>query len=234
MTLLYWKQVNICSVVDWLKKQQYLLCRGTSGPVSLSPCMPAITWTKLRWIGWNSRRWNPCSSLSFVSLSWLMPDKVGAWQKQTSPLMLSRKLRWVFYHSVPLLIGANFGLNVLQENVLQETMSFLMIQESKNLVIMCLLISFLGSNIWPKWVSGKCWGTWSHLWPGHALRRGQWERQLPCKEEKDPKSFYQIAQGDSGGALTVNGVLAGLVSRGGSDGCAMVTSSLHSGFYLFC
>jgi len=32
-------------------------------------------------------------------------------------------------------------------------------------------------------------------------------------------------QGDSGGALTVDGVLAGLVSRGGSDSCAKVTSS---------
>ena len=53
-------------------------------------------------------------------------------------------------------------------------------------------------------------------------------------EEKDTKSFYQIAQGDSGGALTVNGVLAGLVSRGGSDGCAKVTRSFQSGFYLVC
>ena len=39
------------------------------------------------------------------------------------------------------------------------------------------------------------------------------------------KSLNQIAQGDSGGALTVDGVLAGLVSRGGSDICAKVTSS---------
>ena len=35
--------------------------------------------------------------------------------------------------------------------------------------------------------------------------------------------FQQITQGDSGGALTVDGVLAGLVSRGGSDICAKVT-----------
>ena len=32
----------------------------------------------------------------------------------------------------------------------------------------------------------------------------------------------EIAQGDSGGALSVNGVIAGLVSRGGSDKCAKV------------
>ena len=37
------------------------------------------------------------------------------------------------------------------------------------------------------------------------------------------KRFQQITQGDSGGALTVDGVLAGLVSRGGSDICAKVT-----------
>ena len=92
-----------------------------------------------------------------------------------------------FTTSVPLLIGANFGLNVLQE-----TMSFMMIQESKNLVIMCLLISFLGSNLWPKWVSGRCGRKWSDVWPGHDLRRGQWERQLPCKEEKNAKSFIKL------------------------------------------
>ena len=32
----------------------------------------------------------------------------------------------------------------------------------------------------------------------------------------------------------MNGVLAGLVSRGGSDGCAKVTRSFQSGFYLVC
>ena len=41
------------------------------------------------------------------------------------------------------------------------------------------------------------------------------------------KKLHQIdyKQGDSGGALTVDGVLAGLVSRGGSDICAKVTCS---------
>ena len=42
-------------------------------------------------------------------------------------------------------------------------------------------------------------------------------------EEKG--SLDQSSQGDSGGALMVDGVLAGLVSRGGSDSCAKVTSS---------
>ena len=44
------------------------------------------------------------------------------------------------------------------------------------------------------------------------------------------KSF----QGDSGGALTVNGILAGLVSRSGSEGCAKVLfyASLHPSRFL--
>ena len=44
------------------------------------------------------------------------------------------------------------------------------------------------------------------------------------------KSF----QGDSGGALTVNGILAGLVSRSGSEGCAKVLfyASLHPSHFL--
>ena len=43
-------------------------------------------------------------------------------------------------------------------------------------------------------------------------------------ESKFFKKLHKIdVQGDSGGALTVDGVLAGLVSRGGSEGCAKVT-----------
>ena len=56
--------------------------------------------------------------------------------------------------------------------------------------------------------------------------RGEQEWQLLRKEplKKRNLGFTNTPKGDSGGALTVeDGVLAGLVSRGGSEDCGTVS-----------
>ena len=61
--------------------------------------------------------------------------------------------------------------------------------------------------------------------------RGEQERQLLCKGLffKRYQSFTNTPKGDSGGALTVeDGVLAGLVSRGGSEDCGTVSKDLKN------
>ena len=60
---------------------------------------------------------------------------------------------------------------------------------------------------------------------GMLCAGGNKKGSCQVKGKKRQTGLDQISQGDSGGALTVDGVLAGLVSRGGSDSCAKVTSS---------
>ena len=55
-----------------------------------------------------------------------------------------------------------------------------------------------------------------------------------CQVRKIVLKSLNQTKGDSGGALTVDGVLAGLVSRGGSDICAKVTFSFFISWFNFC
>ena len=92
---------------------------------------------------------------------------------------------------------------------------------------------------------GKCGGKWIQLCSGNALRRRhQPERHLPgikYKSQSFKRLIHKIPQGDSGGALTVDGILVGIVSRGGSERCikvALISPDfiliLFLGQYVWC
>ena len=123
--------------------------------------------------------------------------------------MGSKKLRCSLF-SLSLSFGAYF---------LQETLN-LPVKEN------CGHLFILGSNLWWKRMPGKCGGKWIQLCSGNALRRRhQPERHLPgikYKSQSFKRLIHKIPQGDSGGALTVDGILVGIVSRGGSERCIKV------------